>query len=87
MKSSLITLAALGSVSAVPLTPGNDCPTDVVKMDFELTKYLGLWYEYRPSFGQPFRSSGDDCIKAEYSMRDDGLIRVLNSGQIHDDIE
>ena len=69
------------------MTPGDDCPTDVVKMDFDLTKYLGLWYEYRPSFGQVFRPPGQDCIQAKYSMRDDGLVRVLNSGQMRDDIE
>lgn len=46
--------------------------------DFETERYLGLWYEiskYPVSF-----EKGLVAITADYSLRDDGNIRVLNSG-------
>merc|ERR1712032_1024496 len=82
---SVIGMAA--SVSATVLTPGDECPQSVVKKDFDLMKYLGTWYEFRPSFGQPFRTEKMDCIRADYSMRDDKLVKVLNSNQERDDVE
>lgn len=45
---------------------------------FDLSRYLGTWYEiakYPVSFEE-----GLVGVQAEYSMRDDGDIRVLNSG-------
>merc|ERR1719329_1951154 len=82
---SVIGMAA--SVSATVLTPGDTCPESVVKTDFDLSQYLGSWYEFRPSFGQPFRTEKMDCIRADYSMRDETLVKVLNSNQERDDIE
>ena len=46
---------------------------------FELERYLGTWYElskYPVSFEQ-----GLVGVQAEYSLRDDGDVRVLNSGR------
>ena len=46
--------------------------------DFDLMKYLGTWYEiarYDHSFER-----GLENVTAEYSLRDDGKVAVLNSG-------
>ena len=46
--------------------------------DFDLVKYLGTWYEiarYDHSFER-----GLENVTAEYSLRDDGKVAVLNSG-------
>ena len=79
-------LALTAAVSGTQLTPGDKCPTDIVKKHFDLKRYLGTWFEYRESFGQIFKDN-QECIKANYSMRDDGLVKVLNSGQKHDPVE
>lgn len=47
--------------------------------DFELNRYLGEWYEIARldhSFERDL-----EAVTAEYSMRDDGGIRVINSGR------
>lgn len=44
----------------------------------DLTRFLGKWYEiarYDHSFER-----GLDNVTAEYSLREDGMVRVLNSG-------
>lgn len=47
--------------------------------NFELNRYLGKWYEIarlNHSFERDL-----EAVTAEYSMRDDGGIRVINSGR------
>lgn len=46
--------------------------------DFSLTKYLGTWYEIA-RFDHSFER-GMDNVTAEYLLRDDGKIDVINSG-------
>ena len=46
--------------------------------DFELERYLGTWYEIA-RLDHSFER-GLDKITANYSMRDDGGVRVLNRG-------
>merc|ERR1712213_48082 len=45
--------------------------------DFDITKYLGDWYQITgiPAFFQP---SGSSCVKATYNAKDDGTVGVLN---------
>lgn len=81
MKSAAV-LALAASVQAGPLTDGDTCPGSTVMSGFDLDKYLGTWYEFRESIDQPF--AGSDCVKATYSYREDGLVKVLNSGQKKD---
>lgn len=47
----------------------------------ELAKYLGRWFE----LGRYDNSFERDCeaVTAEYSLRPDGLIRVLNTSRAH----
>ena len=46
--------------------------------DFELKKYLGKWYEIA-RLDHSFEK-GLEQVTAEYSMRDDGGVKVLNRG-------
>lgn len=67
-------------------TPGKECPKEIVKMPFDLEKYLGRWYEYRESIGQDF-GQGKDCIMADYSWKTEkkDRVKVLNSSQKYAD--
>ena len=47
--------------------------------NFELNRYLGDWYEIA-RLNHSFER-GLEAVKAEYSLRDDGGIRVINSGR------
>ena len=47
--------------------------------NFELNRYLGDWYEIA-RLDHSFER-GLEAVKAEYSLRDDGDIRVINSGR------
>ena len=54
-------------------------PDNVVPVkEFELDRYLGQWYEIA-RLDHSFER-GLDAVSANYSLRDDGGIRVLNSG-------
>ena len=53
-----------------------------MEQDFNLTAYKGVWYEMLRSVGNNFETG--DCITANYTMRDDGYLRVLNSEQKRD---
>lgn len=46
--------------------------------EFKLSKYLGKWYEIA-RFNHHFEN-GMTNVTAEYSMRPDGMVKVLNSG-------
>lgn len=46
---------------------------------FDLNRYLGTWYELA-RFDHSFERGLSACT-ANYSMREDGMVRVLNSGR------
>ena len=46
--------------------------------DFDLSRYLGTWYEIA-RFDHSFER-GLDNVTAEYLLRDDGMVDVINSG-------
>ena len=46
--------------------------------DFDLTRYLGKWYEIA-RLDHSFER-GLNKVTAEYSMRDDGGVKVINRG-------
>jgi apolipoprotein D and lipocalin family protein len=50
----------------------------VVVQDFSLERYLGTWYEIA-RLDHPFER-GLSHVQAEYSMREDGGVRVINKG-------
>lgn len=54
------------------------CPAAVPILDgFNTNAYLGLWYELE-RYEQIFELNGD-CVTAEYSLKDDGSVQVVNS--------
>lgn len=56
----------------------NDMIDKSVVQNFELDRYLGKWYEIA-RFDHTFER-GLVGVTAEYSIRDDGKIKVVNSG-------
>ena len=70
MLVSLVAMAAAAAVSA------EEPPLEVVG-SVDLDRYLGTWYEIA-SYPAWFQR-GCTAVTAQYSLRDDGLIRVVNS--------
>jgi apolipoprotein D and lipocalin family protein len=73
MRIHIISLLALILTSCTGL-PDNIMPVD----DFQINKYLGTWYEIARldhSFEQ-----GLTNVTAQYSIREDGGVRVINKG-------
>ena len=78
MQSILKLLAVMSASALLPMSlhAGNIDNTPVAKLD--LSRYLGTWYEiarYDHSFER-----GMTDVHAEYVLRDDGKIEVLNTG-------
>jgi apolipoprotein D and lipocalin family protein len=73
IKMMLLCLAAMATAAVVS---AEDPPLEVVR-SVDLERYLGTWYEIA-SYPAWFQR-GCTAVTAEYSRRDDGLIRVVNS--------
>lgn len=57
------------------------CPSSVkpICQDLDLSRYAGVWYEQVNS--KAFAIDANlQCVTAEYSMNDDGSVKVLNKG-------
>ncbi|KAM3860657.1 apolipoprotein Db [Diretmus argenteus] len=52
------------------------CPDPKVQPNFNIQQYLGKWYEIEKL---PASFERGKCIEANYAVRSDGTIRVLNS--------
>jgi len=73
-------------IIAVLVTGCTGKPDGVVAVkEFELDRYLGKWYEIA-RLDHSFER-GLDNISAEYSLRDDGGVKVINSGFSKEDNE
>lgn len=74
------TTLALGACAAIPRPgPVGNKAVPQPARTVDLQKYLGRWYEqfrYEASF-----QKGLEAVSAEYSLNDDGTIRVRNSGR------
>lgn len=79
MKKILLVLVLL--LTGCVGTPENVKPVD----NFKLEKYLGKWYEIA-RLDHRFER-GLSRITADYSLRDDGGVRVLNRGYLAKDNE
>ena len=53
--------------------------------DFEPDRYMGTWYEIA-RLPQYFERDLDE-VKAQYSLKDDGTIKVVNSGKRDDEVK
>jgi apolipoprotein D and lipocalin family protein len=80
MKRNALHRAIITLIMAPLLVAGcTGMPTGVEPVsDFELDRYLGKWYEIA-RLDHSFER-GMQNVTAEYSMRDDGGVRVLNRG-------
>ncbi|WAR11660.1 APOD-like protein [Mya arenaria] len=80
MYKSLILLVCTACVglSTAQVFGGGGCPHAVPQASFNLTEYLGDWYEIY-KFYAAFES-GQSCAKANYQIKPDGHIRIFNSG-------
>lgn len=56
---------------------GEDLPPPEVAEDVDLERYLGTWYEVARFEGMPFQE-GCRGTTADYSLREDGRIQVVN---------
>jgi len=74
MRLIALVLLALVSLSACTGTPDNVEPVK----NFELKRYLGTWYEVA-RLPHPFEE-GLSRVTAEYALRDDGGVSVINRG-------
>lgn len=75
MCAASLLLLLLPLVSAQTFHWGS-CPTPKVQPNFNLTKYLGRWYEIERL---PASFEKGKCIEANYALRNDGTIQVLNA--------
>ncbi|XP_050072150.1 uncharacterized protein LOC126560032 [Anopheles maculipalpis] len=80
--NSIQLIAAVFVLGLVHLASGQvvstgQCQDYPVHVNFDVARYLGLWYEIR-RYEQVFQRGGE-CVTAEYSLNDDGSVRVFNS--------
>lgn len=74
---TLLTLALFGlCATAMPQRVDNSTITSL-----DMNRYLGQWYEIA-RYDHSFERGLVGCM-AEYSLRDDGKIKVLNSGHLN----
>lgn len=74
-----LTLTLL-SYKARAQVPGfGSCPNVRVQTNFDVHRYLGLWYQVR---NYPFIFTlGAKCVTAEYGLNPNGSVSVLNKQQ------
>lgn len=53
------------------------CPAETLQTDFDLSQYLGKWREAARLESIPFETG--DCVYADYSLKEDGMVRVENT--------
>ena len=76
MKAFTTALAAMvASVEASKIY--GSCQEPEVQQNFDLNRYLGLWYESRRDTDCAYESG--ICVTASYSMNADGTVRVRNN--------
>jgi len=71
-----VVLVVLVAMAAAAVVSAEEPPLEVVE-SVDLDRYLGTWYEIA-SYPAWFQR-GCTAVTAQYSLRDDGLIRVVNS--------
>lgn len=77
MKVVTILAVTLFSLSSAEFRWGR-CPGTNPVADFDLSKYLGNWYELIRAKDTPFESG--KCARAHYEMLDDTYVAVTNTG-------
>ena len=78
MQRILLSLAVLLGITAARWRKGS-CPTPKLQENFDAVKYMGKWHEQFRDSEFEFSPSDAECAVAEYSLNDDGSIKVHNS--------
>jgi len=79
VKMKIFEIAALALLLALAVGCGTRPPAGVQPVaDFDLNRYLGTWHEIA-RLDHAFER-GLEQVRAEYSLRPDGTVRVRNSG-------
>ncbi|PSN72292.1 Calycin-like protein [Corynespora cassiicola Philippines] len=94
VSATLITLASAVTGLSIPRSESNDtsearvvpaqfdghCFYPTPDPGFQLDDYLGTWYQVA---GTPFGpTAGARCVTAEYSLNDNGTVKVVNTARI-----
>jgi apolipoprotein D and lipocalin family protein len=72
-----VSVLALSACAILQRGPVGNAETPQPSKAVDLSRYAGLWYEvgrYENSFER-----GCEAVTAEYSLREDGLVRVVNA--------
>jgi apolipoprotein D and lipocalin family protein len=79
MKSLALTLALfyLADVSFGQIVLPGNCPSYQAIKNLNVERYLGKWYEIQRY--ENWFSLNAECVAAEYSLNEDGSVRVFNS--------
>ena len=56
------------------------CPNHPVVQNFDITKYLGRWYEIQRY--ESFMYPRGECVTADYNLQPDGSVQVLNAMRV-----
>lgn len=76
---TLLLIITISSSSLSQHIVDHECPTRPVLTNFDLNKYLGRWYEILRY--EQFFEVGCDCGFADYSLNEDGSVKVRNCCQ------
>ena len=76
MNTKALTLSLLLGAAASRVFASDVCDHPAVVDPLDLDSFLGRWYEIAHDAG-PYE--GGDCVTADYSLNDDGSIKVFNS--------
>jgi len=78
---AILGLALVGAASAIGVFRLGKCPQVDSVQNFDINRYMGKWWEYE-RFPAIFEY-GVECGFANYTLMDNGKIKVLNSGIQH----
>ena len=68
-------LLSIGYITTRSVIGG--CQKVSLQDNFNVTAYLGLWFEFQRSDNIPFESG--TCVTANYTVMSDGYVNVVNS--------
>lgn len=77
MKGLISSALVFMMMPALSCSPKNNLNLNTVQ-SFDLNRFLGSWYEIARN--DHYFERGMDRVMAEYALREDGMVRVINSG-------
>ncbi|KAL4234724.1 hypothetical protein ACF0H5_006366 [Mactra antiquata] len=78
MLKYILAIAVIVGVSEAQIPHFGKCPDIPVVQNLDVSRYLGDWYEISRFFF--FIEGSEVCVRANYSLKDDGHIKVFNRG-------